>query len=189
MPQRIGNRDPSAAPHGVYQCQGDDRWCAIAVQTEEQWSAFCQAIGNPGWCGDAGFASLESRLANQDRLDQLVGEWSASQTAEDAMSRLQEAGVPASIVSQGQDLYESEHLKARDFYRPTPFYLADRERPAYEWDGKEGISAANPPKLSESPMDYGSYSNIGEDNDYVFKEVLGMSQAEVDRLTENQSLY
>ena len=189
MPQRIGNRDPFSAPHGVYQCQGEDRWCAIAVQTEEQWEAFCRAIGSPGWCGDTEFASLASRLANQDKLDQLVSEWSATQTAEDAMTRLQEAGVPASIVSQGKDLYESEHLKARDFYRPTAFYLADRERPAYEWDSKEGIAAANPPKLSESPMEYGTYSNIGEDNDYIFKEVLGLSQIELDRLTENQSLF
>ena len=132
---------------------------------------------------------MESRLANQDRLDQLVSEWTGTQTAEDAMTWLQEAGVPASIVSQGKDLYESDHLKARDFYRSTPFYLADRERPAYECDHKEGIASSTPPKLSESPMDYGPYSYIGEANDYIFKEGLGLSQTEVDRLTENQSLF
>jgi len=189
MPQRIGNRDPFAAPHGAYQCQGDDRWCAIAVQTEEQWMAFCQVAGSPDWCSDDAFSTMESRLANQERLDALVGEWAANQTAEDVMTELQEAGVPASVVSQGQDLYESEHLKARGFYQPTPYYLADRGNPAYEWDKFEGIAAANPPKMSESPMDFGPYSNIGEDNDYVFKEILGMSQTEVDRFTENQSLY
>ena len=53
----------------------------------------------------------------------------------------------------------------------------------------EGIASANPPKMSETPMDFGHYSNIGEDNDYVFKEILGMSQSDVDKLTENQSLY
>jgi benzylsuccinate CoA-transferase BbsF subunit len=189
MPQRIGNRDPFAAPHGAYQCQGDDRWCAIAVQTEEQWMAFCQVVGSPDWCSDDAFSTMESRLANQERLDALVGEWAVNQTAEDVMTELQEAGVPASVVSQGQDLYESEHLKARGFYQPTPYYLADRGNPAYEWDKFEGIAAASPPKMSESPMDFGPYSNIGEDNDYVFKEILGMSQTEVDRFTENQSLY
>ena len=189
MPQRIGNRDPFAAPHGAYQCQGDDRWCAIAVQTEGQWMAFCQVVGSPDWCSDDAFSTMESRLANQERLDALVGEWAANQTAEDVMTELQEAGVPASVVSQGQDLYESEHLKARGFYQPTPYYLADRGNPAYEWDKFEGIAAANPPKMSESPMDFGPYSNIGEDNDYVFKEILGMSRTEVDRFTENQSLY
>ena len=188
-PQRMGNRDPFAAPHGVYRCQGDDRWCAIAVQTDEHWAAFCRAIGSPEWCSEDSFSSLESRLADQERLDGLVGEWTAGQTAEDVMTRLQEAGVPASLVSQGKDLYESPHLKAREFYRPTRFYLADRAKPAWEWQGEEGIAAAIPPILSESPMDFGHYSNIGEDNDYVFKEILGMSQAEVDRFTENQSLY
>ena len=189
MPQRMGNRDPFAAPHGVYPCQGDDRWCAIAVQTQEQWAAFCRAIGSPDWCGDDAFSSLDSRLANQDRLDELVGQWTAGHTAEDVMTRLQEAGVPASLVSQGKDLYESPHLKAREFYRPTPFYLADRDKPAYEWEAAEGLAFDNPPKLSESPMDFGHYSNIGEDNGYVFKELLGMSDAEVQRLTENESLF
>ena len=189
VPQRIGNRDPFAAPHGAYQCQGDDRWCAIAIQTEEQWQSFRQVIGNPDWCGEGAFSTMELRLANQNRLDTLVGEWAATRTAEDAMTQLQDAGVPASVVSQGQDLYESEHLKARGFYQPTPYYLADRSNPAYEWEQFEGIAAANPPKMSESPMDFGSYSNIGEDNEYVFKEILGMSQAEVDRFTKNQSLY
>jgi benzylsuccinate CoA-transferase BbsF subunit len=189
MPPRIGNQDPFAAPHGVYQCQGDDRWCAIAVQTQEHWEAFCQAIGSPDWCNEAVFSTLESRLANQDRLDELLGQWTATRTAEDAMTLLQEAGIPASLVSQGKDIHESEHLKAREFYQPSPFYLAERDRPAYEWETKEGISAVNPPRLSESPFDYGHYSNVGEDNDYVFKEILGMSQSEIDRLTENQSLY
>ena len=188
-PQRIGNRDQSAAPHGGYQCQGEDRGCAIAVRTEEEWTAFRRCIGDPNWCQESEFASLESRLANQDRLDELVGQWTACLTAEDAMAQLQAAGVPASVVSQGQDLHQSEHLKAREFYRETPFYLADRSRPAYEWEGGTGLAAANPPKLSESPMDFGYYSNIGEDNQYVFKEVLGMSDAEITRLTENQSLY
>ena len=189
MPPRIGNRDPHFAPHGVYQCQGDDRWCAIAVQNEDQWSSFCQVIGNPGWCKEDVFATLASRQANQDRLDELIGEWTLSLDAEDVMTCLQEAGVPASVVSQGQDLYESDHLKARGFYQPTPYYLADRGNPAYQWERLEGIAGANPPKMSETPMDFGHYSNIGEDNDYVFKEILGMSQVEVDRFTENQSLY
>ncbi|GIT42447.1 MAG: hypothetical protein Ct9H300mP11_03830 [Chloroflexota bacterium] len=70
-------------------------------------------IGNPEWCRDQEFVSLESRLTNQDRLDQLVSDWASTKEAEDTMIRMQEAGVPASIVSQGKDLYESEHLKAR----------------------------------------------------------------------------
>ena len=118
-----------------------------------------------------------------------MGKWTADKTAEEVMAGLQEAGVSASLVSQGKDLYEGEHLKSRDFFRTTPFYLADRARPAWEWEGGEGIASATPPKMSESPLDFGHYSNVGGDNDYVFKEILGMSQKEMDRLTENQSLF
>ncbi|MBC8282092.1 MAG: CoA transferase, partial [Chloroflexi bacterium] len=102
MPQRIGNRDPKFAPHGAYQCQGDDRWCVIAVEDEDQWSSFCQVIGNPAWCSEGSFATLGSRQANQDRLDKLIGEWTANLLAEDVMTRLQGVGVPASVVSQGK---------------------------------------------------------------------------------------
>ena len=105
------------------------------------------------------------------------------------MTKLQESGVPASLVSQGQDLYESPHLKAREFYRPAPFYLADRAKPAYEWESREGVASATPPKLSETPLDFGHYSNIGEDNDYVFKEILGMSDAEVDLFSTARSIF
>ena len=86
------------------------------------------------------------------------------------MERMQREGVPASIVSQGDDLYSSEHLKARDFYRPTPYYVAER---APRWEWKSAIAFLNTPaKLSRTPMDFGHYSNVGEDNDYVFREIL-----------------
>lgn len=189
LPERIGNRDRFASPHGVYQCLGEDRWCAIAVQTEDQWVDFCKAIGNPNWCSEDSFSTMTARLENQSRLDDLVGGWTLTRKAEDVMECLQGVGVPASVVSQGKDLNESLHLKARGFYQKTPYYLADRGNPAYDWEQFEGIASANPPKMSETPMDFGHYSNIGEDNDYVFKEILGMSQSDVDKLTENQSLY
>ncbi len=189
LPRRIANRDADSAPHGVYQCQGEDRWCAIAVQTGEQWDGFRRAMGNPHWSGEPEFATAEGRLASQERLDALIGEWTAQLTANDVMERMQREGVPASIVSQGDDLYHSPHLAARDFYRPTPYYAAQRGTPAWEWEKGDSVAWTTPARLSETPMDFGHYSNIGEDNDYVFREVLGMSEAEVEALSENGALY
>ncbi len=189
LPRRIANRDADSAPHGVYQCQGEDRWCAIAVQTGEQWDGFRRAMGNPHWSGEPEFATAEGRLANQERLDALIGEWTAQLTANDVMERMQREGVPASIVSQGDDLYHSPHLAARDFYRPTPYYAAQRGTPAWEWEKGDSVAWTTPARLSETPMDFGHYSNIGEDNDYVFREVLGMSETEVAALSENGALY
>ena len=105
------------------------------------------------------------------------------------MHRMQSEGVPASIVSQGDDLYASEHLKARDFYRPTPYYVAERGTPAWEWEKGDSLAWTTPARLSETPMEFGHYSNVGEDNDYVFREILGMAEPEIESLKEDGSLY
>ena len=189
LPQRIANRGTDSAPHGAYQCQGNDRWCAIAVENDDQWEGFKCAIGNPAWCSDPDFTTTQGRVANQERLDTLIGEWTAHISADEAMTRLQAEGVPASIVSQGDDLYASEHLKARDFYRPTPSYVAERGTPAWEWEHRDSIAWTSPVKLSETPMEFGSYSNVGEDNDYVFREILGMPESQIEALKEDGSLY
>ena len=189
LPERRDNRDASAAPHGVYQCQGEDRYCAIAVDGDEQWDAFCQALGNPDWTQDARFATAFSRLSNQDELDRLVGEWTVKLTAEEAMNKLQQAGVPASIVSQGQDLHDSEHLKARDFYRDTNYYVAERGTHASQWEEGSSIAWSMPFSMSKTPVKFGKYTNIGEDNSYVFGELLGLSPEEITRLSEKEVIY
>ena len=189
LPERRDNRDASAAPHGVYQCQGDDRYCVISVDGDEQWTVFRQALGNPDWTQDARFATAFSRLSNQDELDRLVGEWTVQLTAEEAMDKLQQAGVPASIVSQGQDLHDSEHLNARDFYRDTNYYVAERGTHASQWEEGSSISWSMPFSMSKTPVEFGKYTNIGEDNSYVFGELLGLSPEEIVRLSEKEVIY
>ena len=146
-------------------------------------------MGNPPWSDEPEFATAEGRLSNQPRLDALIGEWTAHLTADDAMERMQREGVPAAIVSQGDDLYHSPHLAARDFYRPTPYYAAQRGTPAWEWEKGDSVAWTTPARLSETPMEFGQYSNIGEDNPYVFQEILGMSESEIESLSESGALY
>ncbi len=189
LPERNANRDSQAAPHGAYQCQGEDRWCAIAVQNEEQWAGFRRALGSPEWSGQSEFSTVEGRIANQDRLDVLIGEWTANLSADEVMTRMQAEGVPASIVAQGDDLFSSPHLKARDFYRPSPYYVAERGTPAWEWEKGDSLAWSTPARLSETPMEFGNYSNVGEDNDYVFREILGMPDSEIESLMESGALY
>ena len=189
LPQRRGNRDPYAAPHGVYPCLGEDRYCAIAVQTEVEWQALCRVLDEPGWCREPRFSTLLERSRNQDELDGYISQWTLDRTAEEAMRELQEAGVAASVVSQGQDLYDSPHLKSRDFYRDTRYYLAERGKAASEWQEGSSLSWTTPVRLSETPMEYGHYSNIGEDNPYVFGELLGMSSVEIQRLADDGVIY
>ena len=189
LPRRMGNRDPFAAPHGVYPCQGEGRYCAIAVHTEAEWQAFSQALGSPAWSRETRFATRLDRYHNQDALDELIAAWTVQYSADAVMERLQAAGVPASVVSQGQDLHSSPHLRARNFYRETDYYVTERGTPSAQWEQAKSISWSSPVRLSETPMEYGHYSNVGEDNPYVFGELLGINQAEIERLTAQEVLY
>ena len=122
-------------------------------------------------------------------LDEQIGEWTRQRSAEEVMETLQGAGVPASIVSQGQDLHDSPHLKARNFYRPTTYYEAEGGTPASQWKTGDSIAWSTPVRMSETPMEFGHYSNIGEDNPYVYEQLLGMAPDEIDRLVTEEVIY
>ena len=188
-PSRIGNRDFSMAPHGVYPCIGEDRWCAIAVQNETQWKSFIKVLGLPEWGDAAEFSNLEVRLQNQERLDNLISEWTKTQDAEELMEMMQREGIPSSIVSKGQDLHGSRHLSDRGFYRPSKYFTAERGKPAYDWIEGQGIASVVPVNMSGTPMVYGDYHNIGEDNEYVYREILGLTHEEIQRMTANGAFY
>jgi len=189
--ERAGNRIPHAAPHGCYPCKGEDReisvvtpsgptsvkredrWCVIAVFTDAHWRALCTAMGNPPWTKDPKFASLVSRKENEDELDRLTGEWTGRRSPEEVMLLLQEAGVPAAVAQDAEDiLVHDPHLRSREYY----VYLDHPETGHSAYDGI-------PFKLSETP---GKLSRpaprIGEHTEFVCREVLGMGEDEMDSL-------
>ena len=189
LPERIGNRDRSAAPHGVYPCIGEARYCAISVQTDQEWETLCQVMGRPPWSQETGFATPIDRSRNQEKLDEHISRWTSQLSANEVMERLQRAGVPASVVSQGEDLYSSPHLKSREFYRPTKYYLTERGKDAAEWEEGRSLAWSMPVRMSETPMEFGTYSNVGEDNPYVFEELLGMEANDISRLVSEGVMY
>ncbi len=110
---RNANRDPQAAPHGAYPCQGDDMWCALSVHSDAEWQAFRQVMGDPKWSSDKKFAALEGRKANEDELDERVGAWTSGFAARALMEKLQKAGVKAGVVNRMCDVYDDPQLKQR----------------------------------------------------------------------------
>ena len=108
--QQAGNRATYAAPHGVYPCEGTERWIAIAIVTDDDWRAFREVAG---WPDDDALRTTAGRLAVADALDRRVAEWTSSRTAEDLAERLQRAGVSAMVVQNGDDHRADEHLAAR----------------------------------------------------------------------------
>jgi benzylsuccinate CoA-transferase BbsF subunit len=168
-PEPMGNRSEKAAPHNVYPCRGEDRWCAIAVFTETEWRGFKRALGNPAWAEAKRFDTLAGRLENQDELDRLIAAWTRNRTAEEVMTGLQENGVAAGVVQNDADLARDPQLKARGFFldRPEIGKLVD----------------ANPIRLSETPARYEwPAPTPGRDNAYVYGELLGLSKKEMAEL-------
>ena len=183
VPERRENRHRFFAPHGTYPCKGEDRWCTIAVTTEEEWRSFCRVIGNPAWTKWPQFATMADRVKNARELDRLIGEWTSQYDAYQVMRRMQRAGVPAGIVAKGEDLSNSQHLKSHDFYKEAEYYAADFQKPGVEW-AVSGTSPvfSEPIYLSETPCMFGPMHKPGQDNDYVYGKLLGMSQEEIKKL-------
>ena len=168
-----GNGHAQFAPHGVYPCRGEDRWCAIAVTSDEEWQALLEAMGSPAWGRDPKFATAEGRLRNSDRLDECIGEWTRGQTSGRVMELLQQAGVSAAAVQDGADLFDDPHLRARSFLQVVDHPLTG----AIEYPEV-------PMRLWETPGRLEWWRTMGEDNGYVFREILGMSEMEIAALQE-----
>ncbi|MDP2743990.1 MAG: CoA transferase [Dehalococcoidia bacterium] len=169
-----GNRSlhRPAAPHGVYPCRGEDRWCAIAVFTDEEWLALRRVMGEPPWAGTDRFATLDSRLRNIDELDRLMGEWTGQHSAEEVMTLLQEAGVAAGVVQDASDLARDPQLQSRGFFITL-------DQPGAGLATMDGA----PMKLSESPAAFRRAAPLpGQDNDYIFGQLLGLGEEERERM-------
>jgi len=169
IPQRQGNRSPNAAPHGVYRCQGDDRWCAIAVSTDEEWESFCKVIGEPAWTKEPKFATLIGRKKNEDELDKLINEWTLNHSAEQVMSLMLAAGVSAGVVQNGEDVFNDPQLRHYQYLKWLYYPGMEQEYPTPTPFGK--LSKTPVEARRPSPM-------LGEHNDYVCTQLLGMSDEE-----------
>ena len=113
---RHGDRGTTAVPQGLYPCRGEERWLALAVETDAQWKALVAVLGRPAWAADAALATVEERRAAEDELDAQLASWAADQDVRDAVERLSSAGVPAEEVVSGPGMSLNPQLLARGFF-------------------------------------------------------------------------
>ena len=174
---RMGNRDEIMAPHNCYPCKGEDKWVAIAVGTDEEWRAMCKVMGNPEWSNDKKFSDQISRWQNQDELNKLVAGWTKDFTHYEVMRKLQKVGVAAGPSLSIEELIEDPHVRKRGIIFKQNHPAAGKIN-VYRSPWKAALTAENPP----SPL-------LGEHNDYVFKTLLGMSDGEIAKLTDERVIY
>jgi benzylsuccinate CoA-transferase BbsF subunit len=164
---------PHAAPHGVYPAAGEDRWVAIAVFDDDQWAGLVKALGGPAWTDDPRFATQEDRYANQDALDEHLAAWTGERDRYEVMERLQAEGVPAGAVQNAQDLDESDPQIA---HRGVFFEMDHPVIGPARFEGNPfQFSALEPDNWRSAPL-------LGEDNEHVFKQIVGVDDAEYDDL-------
>ena len=172
-----GNRSnhPRVAPHNVYRCRGDDRWCAITVFTEEEWRSFCTAIGQPPWTQDHRFATNQARVEHEDELDALIEGWTHHREAEEVMTTLQTAGVAAGVVQTAADKVDRDpQLRDRGFF-PV---MDHPEIGPYAFEGFPArFSRAGAEFLRPAPL-------LGQDNVLIFKELLGLGELPFNQMAE-----
>ena len=163
-----------AAPYGCYRCLGEDRWCVIAVFEEDEWQALCDVLGRPAWTREQRFSTLSKRKENAEALDELLVQWTAQHTPEEVVYLLQEAGVPAGVVQNAEDLAKDPQLIAREFF-------VHLDHPVLG----ETISDRSPIKFKDNPRaDWKAAPLLGEDNRYVYRELLGFSEEELSSYVE-----
>lgn len=171
---RIGNRDPLMAPHGLFRCQGEDRWVSIVVTNEDEWHRFCEGLGRPALARDPQFATAAQRKTNEDSLDALITEWTTTLTAEEVTRRLQAVGVAAFPAMTNKELAEDPHLQSRDFFVEHPHPEVGPRR-----------HAGMPWVFSDTPCQVRTPAPcLGQDTEDVMHRILGYTKEEIATLTE-----
>ena len=173
-PPPCGNQPEygTAAPHGCYRCLGEDQWCVIGVFTDVQWKALVQALGSPGWAGNPKYASLAGRKDHAIELDEELYAWTARQPAQKVVALLQNAGVPAGIVQNAEEIANDPHLAERNFFVPLKHPLLGKtisDRSPIRFIPDSASAPFSEVELKAAP-------SLGEGNQYVYRELLGLNE-------------
>ncbi len=168
-PVRTGNRSATCAPHGVYPASGDDQWVVIQVLTEEQWGALAGVVA-----GLRLFGGIDDRLARRDELDGVLSAWTRTRAPREIMMQLQDVDVPAAAVYSAADVIDDPQLAARRFWQMLPrAYVGLQPNPVA------------PYRVGQEPMPIDAPApTLGQHNRQVLVELLGLTDADLARLTQ-----
>jgi crotonobetainyl-CoA:carnitine CoA-transferase CaiB-like acyl-CoA transferase len=178
-PRRTGNDAAQIAPHNVYRCAGDDEWVSVVVATDAEWQAFAKALQRPEWLTDPRFASLPARWTHRQELDAQISAWTRGRSRADITRTLQNAGVAAFSSYTSQDIVDDAHINERGT-------IKSMAGP----DGETRKVVGPPWRLARTPAKLERWTpELGEHNQYVFGELLGMPAAEIEELVAAKVIY
>lgn len=168
-PVKLGNQSHWDSPQGCYACQGEDRWAAITIATQEQWNQLCTLLEKPEWAQDPRFQSSARRATHAEFIDEAITAWTTSRDAYEVMHAFQNVGIAAGVVQNTEDQFQRDsHLSKRKYFEEIPHQT------------KGSVTAAGIPLgLTGTPgRTTETGAAVGQDNAYVFKEIVGLSEKE-----------
>lgn len=167
-----GNAVSYGCPHDAYRCAGDDQWVAIAVSTDRQWQALCEAVGRPDLASSPSVGTMLGRMRRPEEVRQIIESWTSSQTKEQAAEVLQQHGVGAAPVNDGADMARREDLMQAGFFAE----LGNDEVPTSRYQGLSvGLSRTPGAAVSHAPK-------FAEHNAAILGRLLGMPADAIERL-------
>ncbi len=173
VPERMGNAHPQYAPHNVYRCWGVDRWLALEVHSDEEFATLADVIDKPELARDSRFADMASRKKNELELNRIIEEWTRERDRDWMVNEFCKAGLAVAPSRNMRDLYADPHLRARDVFVAIDHpELGKLELVGVPW------------KMSDYDMPTRHAPLLGEHNDYVLRELLGLSESQVAELRQ-----
>lgn len=177
-PVRPGNSDLGMAPHGIYATAKPDRWLTLAVREDSEWKTLLDVLGRK--CHDSRFDTLVGRLAHREDLDRLLATWLAHCDADAMAERLQHAGLCAHVSWNMEDIAADPHLQARQAVVPVsapdiPPRMAVGAPARFSGTTDVGIRRLTP--------------TLGQDEERVFGELLGLGRAQRDDLEAREIIF
>jgi benzylsuccinate CoA-transferase BbsF subunit len=173
---RLGTTHSWKAPHNVYPCQGDDRWIAITVSTDDEWQRLRAVMGEPAWAMEPRFDTVPGRWQHRGELDEHIGRWTATHDNVDLTHLLQAHGVPAGAVLTARDLVANAHLRERGYFEVFTNPNAPRVGPR--------VYAGRPFRIPNVPEALTLVSALGQHNVQILREVAGLSEEEIRQLLD-----
>ena len=175
IPERMGNTHPHFAPHNVYRCWGVDRWLAVEIHSDEEFTVLAEIIGQSNLADDPKFKDMASRKTNESKLDTLIEAWTQERDRDWMAETLCKAGLMAAPSREGRDIYADPHLKHRDSF----LHIQHPEL--------GGLDLVAPPwKFSNFKIPQTHAPLLGEHNHYVLSELMGLSKMEIDTLRKEE---
>ena len=173
--ERLGNRSPHYAPHGCFQCAGEDEWVFVAAASDGQWADLCAVTQLTVLASDRGLVTLEGRKEHEDEIDAALGVWTQVLSANDIVKLLQTRGICAATVVSPFDLPNDEHLLQRGFWQTVSREIAGSEQPQPSLPFRQSASAY----LVRTPA-----PTLGVDNQNVLRERLQLAEKDIETLRD-----